>query len=220
MADSFVTRQPILHVVPDNLPDEVAALTEPYCVAFNAMVERARVRPGDTVSVIGPGTVGIFSAEIALLSGAAEVVVIGAPGDEPRLQLAEETGATATLIADNPKWWEEAELSSTSDVVIDASGVSATLEAALELVRAGGQVVKVGWGPETYGRPLDLIVAKAVNLHGAFSHTWSTWERVLKLLGTGRLDPRKALRTYSLQDWEMAFGAMADRTILKAVLVP
>jgi L-iditol 2-dehydrogenase len=218
MADAFVTRADILHTVPAGLPDEAAAVTEPYCVAYNAMVERARVRPGDTVTVIGPGPVGMFAAEISLLAGASEVLVVGVPGDEPRLGLGSAMGCS-TLLADGA-WWEEGDRVGSSDVVIDSSGISATLEAALTLVRPGGQVVKVGWGPQPFGRPLDLLVAKAVELHGSFSHTWSTWERVLRLLGGERLRPGAALRVYDLADWEKAFSDMAGRTVLKAVLKP
>jgi L-iditol 2-dehydrogenase len=217
MADRFVTRAAIVHPVPASIPDPVAAVTEPYCVAFNAVVERARVRPGDTVTVIGPGPVGVFAAQIALLAGASHVVVAGLSGDAHRLTVAAAGGA-ATLASDE-RWWERPEHTGQSDVVIDASGVSATLEAALALVRAGGQVVKVGWGPEPYARPLDVLVAKAVELHGAFSHTWSTWERVLRLLGQGRLAPGPGLQTYDFADWHTAFAAMASRRVLKAVLV-
>jgi L-iditol 2-dehydrogenase len=216
MADAFVSRADILHAVPDGVSDVVAAVTEPYCVAFNAVVECARIRPGDVVAVVGPGPIGVFAAEVSLLAGASEVRVAGVPGDEARLKLAEAMGCS-TLMSDGT-WWENAGLASSSDVVIDSSGVSATLEAALSLVRPGGQVVKVGWGPQPYGRPLDMLVAKAVQLHGSFSHTWSTWERVLRLLGKGRLQPSRALCVYDFADWETAFSAMADRTALKAVL--
>jgi L-iditol 2-dehydrogenase len=216
MADAFVTRADILHTVPASLPDEAAAVTEPYCVAYNAMVEQARVRPGDTVTVIGPGPVGIFAAEISVLAGASEVLVVGVAGDEPRLGLGSSLGCS-TLVADGA-WWEGSDLAGRSDVVIDAAGISATLEAALTLVCPGGQVVKVGWGPQPYGRPLDLLVAKAVELHGSFSHTWSTWERVLRLLSGERLRPGPALRVYDFADWEKAFSDMADRAVLKAVL--
>jgi L-iditol 2-dehydrogenase len=220
MAEAFVSRAQILHRVPETVPDQVAAVTEPYCVAFNAVVERARVRPGDTVTVIGPGPVGVFAAQLALLAGASEVVVAGVAGDEQRLEVAKAFGA-APLLTDG-QWWEEPGRTGVSDVVVDASGVSATLEAALALVRAGGQVVKVGWGPEPYSRPLDMLVAKAVELHGSFSHTWATWERVLRLLGQGRLSPEGpegALRTYEFEDWREAFGAMAERRVLKSVLL-
>lgn len=217
MAESFVTREQILHAVPEGVPNEVAAVTEPYCVAYNAVVERARVRPGDFVSVIGPGPVGVFAAQVAVVAGASKVLVAGLPGDEARLAVAEAFGAVP-LVSEG-HWWDGPELAGTSDVVVDASGVSATLEAALALARPGGQVVKVGWGPEPYGRPLDALVAKAVELHGSFSHTWATWERVLRLLGQGRLSPTGALRTYDFVDWQEAFAAMAGRGVLKAVLV-
>jgi alcohol dehydrogenase/L-iditol 2-dehydrogenase len=217
MADAFVSREAILHRVPEDVPDQVGAVTEPYCVAFNAVVERARVRPGDIVTIIGPGPVGVFAAQLALLAGASKVVVAGLAGDEERLEVAKAFGAVP-LVAEGD-WWEDPRRSSASDVVVDASGVSATLEAALALVRGGGQVVKVGWGPEPYGRPLDMLVAKAVEVHGSFSHTWATWERVLRLLGQRRLSPEGALRTYEFEDWEEAFGAMAARGALKSVLL-
>src|SRR3954467_13501091 len=48
-----------LHHVPDELPFEQACLTEPCCVAYNAVVMNSNIRPGDTVIVLGPGTIGI-----------------------------------------------------------------------------------------------------------------------------------------------------------------
>jgi len=46
-----------LHHIPDHLSFEQACLTEPCCVAFNAIVENSRLKPGDRVMVIGPGTI-------------------------------------------------------------------------------------------------------------------------------------------------------------------
>src|SRR4029079_9979640 len=51
-----------LHRVPDALPFEQACLTEPCCVAFNSVVNNARIIPGDRVIVLGPGTIGILCA--------------------------------------------------------------------------------------------------------------------------------------------------------------
>ncbi len=66
-----------LHKVPDQLAFEQACLTEPCCVAFNAVVENARLKPGDRVIVLGLGTIGILCAAMARLCGA-EVAVVGA----------------------------------------------------------------------------------------------------------------------------------------------
>ena len=59
-----------LHQVPNSLTLEVAALTEPCCVAYNAVCINSRVCPGDTVAVIGPGPIGLLCGTMARLSGA------------------------------------------------------------------------------------------------------------------------------------------------------
>src|SRR3954462_2680568 len=65
-----------LHKVPDQLAFEEACLTEPCCVAYSAVVENTRIKPGDRVIVLGPGTIGILCAAVVRLCGA-EVVVVG-----------------------------------------------------------------------------------------------------------------------------------------------
>jgi L-iditol 2-dehydrogenase len=87
----------LLHHLPATLPFEVAALTEPCCVAYNATCGNARVLPGDAVAVIGPGPIGLICAAMAKLAGAGELIVIGTAADTRRLQVAEQIGASATL---------------------------------------------------------------------------------------------------------------------------
>ena len=65
-----------------------------------------------------------------------------------------------------------------------AAGVSATLQLALEIVRPGGQVTKVGWGPQPYGASLDPLVQKGVTLQGSYSHNWPMWEKVIAMLAS------------------------------------
>lgn len=59
-----------LHQVPDELPLEIAAATEPCCVAYNAVVNNGHIRLGDRVVVFGPGAIGILCAAVARLCGA------------------------------------------------------------------------------------------------------------------------------------------------------
>jgi alcohol dehydrogenase/L-iditol 2-dehydrogenase len=65
--------------VPDRLPFEQACLTEPCCVAFNAVVENTRLKPADRVIVLGPGTIGILCAAAARMCGA-EVAIVRCDG--------------------------------------------------------------------------------------------------------------------------------------------
>src|SRR5438128_1272999 len=64
-----------LHGLPENLSFETAALTEPCCVAFNAVCINCQVRPGDSVAILGPGPIGLLCARMAELSGACPVIV-------------------------------------------------------------------------------------------------------------------------------------------------
>ena len=213
-----------LHRVPEGLDLVRAALTEPCCVAYNAVAERSPIKPGDLVVVIGPGPIGLLCAHIAKLRGATEVVVVGRERDAGRLELARRHWATRTYMSDRDDVaaaLRELGDGYGADVVIDAAGASAALKDAIAWVRPGGHVTKVGWGPQPMGFSLDPLVQKAATLAGSFSHTWSIWERVLALLKSGALDPSPLVgRTAPLEEWQPCFEAMHEGAISKAVLFP
>lgn len=212
----------VLHHIPDSVTFDQAALTEPFCVAFNALVERCPVTPGDLVVIQGVGAIGSLALQVARLQGAGRTVVLGTGVDAHRLRLAAGAGADHVLDVTSA---DAAELVAGlgdglgADVVVDATGVSAALVQALDLVRPLGSIAKIGWGPQPLGASLDPLVAKAVTLYGSFSHTWTTWERVLGLFGSGRLRPNEVIGgIYPLDDWRSAFEDMeAGRTIKSVV---
>ena len=81
-----VARPQILHHVPDNVPFEHATLTEPICVAYNALVEKTQMKPGDLVVIQSPGPIGIMALQIVRLRGAGTIVVLGTDVDKHRLK--------------------------------------------------------------------------------------------------------------------------------------
>ena len=207
-----------LHKVPEQLPFEQACLTEPCCVAFNAVVENARIKPGDRVIVLGPGTIGILCAAMARLCGA-EVAIVGLEADQHRLQIAAQYGCTP-IIADANEWAKERD-GMGADVVIDAAGTSATLKLALQWVRPKGLISKVGWGPQPLNFSLDPLVQKNVTLQGSFSHNWPIWERVLALMASGMLNVQPIIGgVWTLDDWHEAFEKMHHGEVVKSVLKP
>ena len=213
-----------LHRLPDGLPFAQAALAEPCCVAYNAACVNSRIRPGDSVAVIGPGPIGLLCALLAKLSGADPLIVVGVPADTHRLEAARQIGATLTLGAAGED--VAAQIKSLGDgygvdIVLDAAGVSATLQLALEIVRPGGQVTKVGWGPQPYGASLDPLVQKGVTLQGSYSHNWPMWEKVIAMLASGLINLGPILNRVSpLAEWRECFEAMHRGEIVKAVLRP
>src|SRR5579864_3852601 len=122
-----------LHHVPDSLAAEKASLTEPCCVAYNAVCVHSHVYPGDTVAVIGPGPIGLLCASMAKLAGAGQLIVVGVAADAKRLEVAREMGADTVLGAQGenvPEWVRNFGDGYGVNLVIDAAGVSASLKLA------------------------------------------------------------------------------------------
>jgi alcohol dehydrogenase/L-iditol 2-dehydrogenase len=208
----------ILHAIPDGLPLERACLTEPCCVAYNAVVKNARIEPGDRIVVLGPGSIGILCAAMARLCGA-EVALVGLESDRHRLDIAKQYGCE-TLIGDAKAWALERD-GLGCDGVVDAAGVSATLKTAIDLVRPAGWISKVGWGRQPLDFSLDPLVQKNVTLQGSFSHNWPIWERVISLLASEQLDVRPIIGgVWPLADWQTAFEKMHRGEVVKSVLQP
>ena len=219
MAEYVKVPSRCLHRIPDSLQMEHAALTEPCCVAYNAIVNNTMMEPGDRVLVIGPGTIGILCAVISKLRGG-EVCLLGREEDAHRLEVARK-GYGIEVLSSGADQWARQRDGLGADVVVDAAGVSETLKTAIDLVRPAGWITKVGWGPQPLGYSLDALVQKNVTLKGSFSHNWPVWERVLHLLGSGALSVAPLIGgQWGIEDWNDAFEAMHSGKVVKSVLVP
>ena len=210
-----------LHRIPADLPFEKAALTEPCCVAYNAVCVNGRVRPGDNVLVLGPGPIGLLCAHMAKLSGAGKVIVAGLPNDRSRLKVARALGADETLEGGVVEYVAQLGDRLGVDVAIDASGASVTLQMALQAVRPAGQIIKVGWGPQPMQFSLDPLVQKNITLSGSFSHNWPIWERVISMIVSGQINLDPVISCVSgLPGWHDCFEKMHSGEHVKAVLKP
>lgn len=214
----------ILHRVPENVSLREASLTEPLCVAYKSVVSNSEVNPGDTVVVIGPGPIGLLCIKMAQLCGASEIIAIGTNGDEARLEMALQYGATLALNSstdDVPARISALGDGYGADLVVDTAGVSPTLALSMEVVRSAGQITKIGWGPKPVGFTLDPLISKSITLKGHFSHTWDVWEKCLVLMAKGQVD-LAPLITHELpiDQWEKSFELIESREAMKVVLTP
>jgi alcohol dehydrogenase/L-iditol 2-dehydrogenase len=218
------TNYRLLHHIPEGVSYEEAAMTEPVCVAYNAVIEKSRLRPGDLVVVIGPGPVGLFSAQIAKLAGAGTVIVTGTPKDSKRLALAEELGVDMVV---NVAERDPAEVVRSlgdglgAHLVIDAAGVPPAVKQSLALVRRNGQITKLGWALAPINLPMDEIVAWALTYQGSFSHTWKTWESCLSLMQRGWVKTQPLIsQVWPITRWEEAFEKLESMEAHKILLHP
>src|SRR4030042_415587 len=216
--------QRILHHVPDNVSLKAASITEPFCVAYKALVSNSKVKPGDTVVIIGPGTIGILCASLAQLSGAGEIVVVGTEGEDLRSELSKELGAT--IIINSSREDPLTKIMSLgdgygADLVLDLAGGSSALKLSMDAVRPAGQITKIGWGRQPVGFSLDPIIAKSGTLRGHFSHTWDVWEKCLTLMGKGMIDLAKLItHELGIDQWAKGFEMSESKEAVKVVLKP
>ncbi|MER5998154.1 alcohol dehydrogenase catalytic domain-containing protein [Nonomuraea angiospora] len=171
--------------LPDSLPLDRAALVEPTAVAVHD-VNRARVRDGERVVVVGGGPIGILIALVARATGA-EVRVVELSGH--RRILAQKLGLTAWNPAaeDVPELVRQWTGDAGADVAFEVSGAAGGVDTAVQVLGVRGRLCLVAIHP----RPRE------VDLHRFF------W-RELTLIGA---------RLYDRSDFEKAVTLVADATI-------
>ncbi|WP_122817969.1 2,3-butanediol dehydrogenase [Nocardioides pantholopis] len=209
-----------VHVVPDAVPDELAAVAEPLAVGLHA-VTRGGVRPGDNVLVQGAGPIGLACVLSARAAGAGQVFV-----SEPspaRGRLATELGADVVLDPTASDVRREVFLATGRvgpDVVLEATGVNAVAVASVDTVRRGGTVVMAGIGGADLTLDARKIVLYERTVRGSLGYSYDI-PRVLALMAAGRLDPRPMISgVVPLADGIAAFDALlADRSSGAKVLL-
>jgi L-iditol 2-dehydrogenase len=202
----------LLHRVPDNVDFRSAVLTEPTAICITGL-DRVNLHSGERVAVIGPGPIGIITGLLARASGASHVVVAGRASSARRLELAESLGLDTITLT------EDTTIDAPFDVVFDTTGESLNL--AVSWVRTMGRVLEQGFASgATVPLALNAAMFKAVSIHMSMSSEYSTWDRALAMMGSGSYDPRPLVKAFPLDDWEVAFAAVENRDVVKAVITP
>jgi NADPH:quinone reductase-like Zn-dependent oxidoreductase len=189
----------------------VAGLT-----AWFALVERARVRAGDTVLIPSTGGVALFGMQIAKANGA-ELIVCGDPDNEAR---ARALGADHYIHRDREDWMEEVYRITRDrgvDHVLEVIGGS-HLGQSVELAAVGGHICQIGaldgWDISAPAMPLML---KDVTVHGIGTGSRTALERLVRAVDRTGLSPVVDSR-YSLDDLPAAFDHL-DRGPFGKVVV-
>jgi L-iditol 2-dehydrogenase len=194
-----------LHEVPRTLAPEVAAMVEPLACCLRG-VERAGIRPGDTVAVLGAGPIGLMLCACVADAAGRPVLVGGRP---ERQALA---GAFGAEVGDGDG----------ADVAIEAVGTAEAWRDAVRLVRPGGTVVLFGGLPADTVAPVDAfrVHYEELTLRGSFHHTPAAVRAALGFLASGAY-PWERLVTHHVLLADLP-GLFADPPagLIKAAVVP
>ncbi len=194
-------------------------------------IDEAGIRMGDTVTVLGAGPVGQSLTAFSKLSGAEQVLNIGAPQD--RLDYARRMGAddtcnieTITDPRERVEWVLQHTHGFGADVVIEATGVPDAVTQAMEMVRDDGTVVVVGQYTDNGTTPLDPyrhVNKKSLRLRGSWGSRSRDFITALAMMGRHHKQfPWKemAARSFSLDQVNDALGVVHRREAVKAVIRP
>lgn len=177
-----------IHKVPDEISIYEAALLEPTAVSVHAVVDRAKIKPGDFVVVTGPGPIGLITAQIAKAMGA-NVIVTGPTSSIGRLEIARSLNIEAINVnEENPI---ERVLKETggvgADVVIECSGSVKAASEAYDMLRKNGQLIVVAIFPESGQVNYTQIVRREIRVIGSFCHKWIDYEVGINLVKSGKV---------------------------------
>jgi alcohol dehydrogenase len=182
-----------LVVVPEVVGDAAAAgLGCRFATAYRALTARARVRPGEWVTVVGAGGVGLSAVQVAVAMGARVVAVDRTPA---ALALAESLGAEHTVLADGADVAAVVhELTDGgSHVAVDAVGSPVTCADAIYSLRRRGRHVQVGLLPGVGGHPtvpMERVIAWELDVLGSHGMASVDYPGMLEMVESGAVRPQ------------------------------
>ncbi|WP_044747642.1 zinc-binding dehydrogenase [Bacillus alveayuensis] len=222
-AKYVIARKESIHKLPEHVDYVSAAMTEPLACAHHAVV-KSTIKEGDVVVVLGPGPIGLLTAQIVKTYGAT-VIITGLSTDKLRLEKAKELGVDYAVNI------QEEDISSIvksltdgygADVVFECTGAVSAVNMGLDLLKKKGQFIQVGIFAKSE-IPIDSekIIQKEITMVGSRSQKPSDWEPALALMNEKRVNA-KALVThqFTIAQWEQAYKVIKSGEAIKVLLTP
>ena len=223
-AQSEMVRVPhadtVLCPVPAYCSAEAAVFVGDTLACGFAAAERGGLLPGETVVIVGGGTVGQMASLACQTVGAAAVIVTDRL--PARLQVAADNGAIPASPDEAAGIIAEFTDGRGADVAIDAVGGPAPLLAACDLVRRRGRIVSVGAHFDaTFPYPIARAFADELTLTCAIGDSIRLRDRIFPLLSAGIIDPTTIVTSVvSLEEVPEAYQRMAGHDELKVLIRP
>ena len=220
--DSIVQHNMLL--IPDELPDELAAMTEPLACVLHG-VARSHVKAGDRVVVLGDGAIGLMFVAKLAEDATTKVLLFG--GNDQRLKIGKTLGAAETFnyhqLPDICACVKERTQGWGADVVIEATGVPSVWETAIACARPGATVNLFGGCPRdtTITVNTEQLHYNELTLKGVFHNTPKFVREALLLIASRKIPFELLLsERRPLKDLEQVFCDMKERKVIKVAMIP
>jgi L-iditol 2-dehydrogenase len=208
-------------LLPADLDPVHGAFSEPLACCLHA-IDKADIRAGDSVAILGGGVIGLLMVQLAKLEGAGKIILI--TRQESRRRMALEVGATHVFdpSAADTVAAVRALGGGGADVVIECAGVPETFRTGIAMTRRGGNFVLFGVTPaglEVPVTPFDLLVNE-VSIRPAYLNPF-THDRAAALVASGVLElDRLVTRTIGLDEVAGVIGRLPEAGEIKVIVRP
>jgi alcohol dehydrogenase len=208
--------------IPEGVSDEQAIFVGDILATGFFAAERAEIRPGDTLAVVGAGPVGLMAVMCAQLFGPARLFAIDMV--DSRLEVAQELGAIPLdSRAVNPQMEIQRHTAGAgADSVLECVGHLSAIETALNCVRGGGTVSSVGVPSAVTGDfPYMDFWMRDLTYRAGWANVHAYLRPLLELIAAGRLRPERIIsHRMPLDQAREAYRLFESREATKVVLRP
>ena len=213
-----------LYLIPEGSDEEaLVMLSDILPTGHEIGVQYGRVKPGDTIAIIGAGPIGMSALLTAQFYSPAKIYMIDI--DENRLKMSKKFGATDVINTSKEDAVKKilSETKDGVDVAIEAVGVPETFDICQKIVRPGGHVANVG----VHGKPVEFQIQdlwiKNITLTTGLVNT-NTTPMLLKTVSSGKLKPAQLITHHfklenMLEAYEV-FGNAGKEKAIKVIIEP
>lgn len=188
------------------------ALVEPFTISYHA-INRASVKRGDKVLVVGAGPIGLFALLSALQKGAQVYVADVLDG---RLQKALDFGASGVINSaksDIKKETERITGGNGFDCCVEACGQSVTFLNCIDCAAFAANIILIGNGKKETTFLHSILLKKELNVFGSRNSLRSDFEAVIDIIASGKVDVMKMVSdVYPMDKADQAFKALANNS--------
>jgi threonine 3-dehydrogenase len=204
--------------IPDDVPDELAAVFDPYGNATHTALSFDLV--GEDVLITGAGPIGVMAAAIARHVGARHVVVTDV--NDYRLALAAKVGATRTVNVAKEELravMGQLGMKEGFDVGLEMSGNGMAFRQLLEVMNHGGKVALLGIMAGQEAIDWSQVVMKGLLLKGIYGREmFETWYKMVAMLQSGLDLSAVVTHRFPIDQFQLGFDAMRSGQSGKVLL--
>ena len=209
-------------LIPEGISYEEAACTEPVACCIHA-VDRADVKFGDNVVIMGAGSMGMILAQLMNHSGANKVIVMAST--QSKLDVIEKNFGIETILVDREDHSKHEAIIAEKfphgvDIVVDTTGSAAMNSSAIRMLGKGGKLVQYTWVP---GFKIDgwEFANKELSVLVSWCQTHN-YGRSIQAMESGRINLKPLVtHEFALEDYVEALDTnLKDRNSIKVIVHP